>query len=120
MARREAPQQGAPGGGAAACLRIELDATHLITRRSSASRVQSGSAQHLHVLAVLDLPAKAPPFDVTPRTFLFAGKARARLRHGQAHIALINAVGQVINNDVNARQHLRVVFVRTTACRWPS
>jgi starch phosphorylase len=65
----------------------------------------------LHVVSLYLTYRQKPPFDVVPRTFLFAGKAAPGYDMAKRIIALINAVGQTINNDVNARQFLRVIFV---------
>ena len=43
---------------------------------------------------------------------MFSGKAAPGYDMAKRIIALINAVSQVINNDVTVRQHLRVLFVQ--------
>ena len=93
-------------------LRIELDPTHLI--QAQVKRIHEYKRQLLNILHVVSLYLtyrQKPPFDVTPRTFLFAGKAAPGYDMAKRIIALANAVGAAINADVNARQHLRVVFV---------
>ena len=46
-----------------------------------------------------------------PRTFVFAGKAAPGYHAAKQIIRVINEVGQVINRDRRARDHLRVVFL---------
>ncbi len=50
-----------------------------------------------------------PP--VQPRTYVFAGKAAPGYHTAKQIIRLINEVGQVINRDPRAKEHMRVVFV---------
>ncbi|HEY2406296.1 MAG TPA: glycogen/starch/alpha-glucan phosphorylase [Polyangiaceae bacterium] len=91
---------------------IELDPTHLID--AQVKRIHEYKRQLLNVLHVVSLylsyRTKAP-FDVTPRTFLFAGKAAPGYDMAKRIIHLINSVAAAINADVNVRQHLRVLFV---------
>ena len=91
---------------------IELDPTHLID--SQVKRIHEYKRQLLNILNVVSLYLtyrSKPPFDVTPRTFLFAGKAAPGYDMAKRIIHLINSVAQVVNSDVNVRQYLRVVFV---------
>jgi starch phosphorylase len=91
---------------------IELDPTHLID--AQVKRIHEYKRQLLNVLHIVSLylsyRTKAP-FDVTPRTFLFAGKAAPGYDMAKRIIHLINSVAAAINADVNVRQHLRVLFV---------
>jgi starch phosphorylase len=93
-------------------LRIELDPTHLLD--AHVKRIHEYKRQLLNVLHIVSLYLgyrEKPPFDITPRTFLFGGKAAPGYDMAKRIIHLANAVGQVINNDVGVRQHLRVIFV---------
>lgn len=58
----------------------------------------------------LELKAN-PNLDITPRTFLFGGKAAPGYRMAKLIIKLINSVGTVINRDKSLRNQLKVVFV---------
>jgi len=91
---------------------IELDPTHLID--AQVKRIHEYKRQLLNILNVVSLYLtykSKPPFDVTPRTFLFAGKAAPGYDMAKRIIHLINSVAQVVNSDVNVRQYLRVIFV---------
>lgn len=48
---------------------------------------------------------------VTPRTYLFAGKAAPGYWAAKQHIKLINTIAQVVNNDSRTRDWMRVAFV---------
>jgi starch phosphorylase len=77
-------------------------------------RIHEYKRQLLNILNVVSLYLtykSKPPFDVAPRTFLFAGKAAPGYDMAKRIIHLINSVAAVVNADVNVRQHLRVVFV---------
>jgi starch phosphorylase len=91
---------------------IELDPTHLLD--AQVKRIHEYKRQLLNILNVISLYLTyktKPPFDVTPRTFLFAGKAAPGYDMAKRIIHLINSVAQIVNADVNVRQYLRVIFV---------
>jgi glycogen phosphorylase len=48
---------------------------------------------------------------VTPRTYIFAGKAAGGYVMAKLHIRLINDIAEVINADPEMRDRLRVVFI---------
>lgn len=52
-----------------------------------------------------------PSLDVVPRTMIFAGKAAPGYAMAKAHIKLINAVAEVVNNDPDVKNKLKIVFL---------
>ena len=91
---------------------IELDPTHLID--TQVKRIHEYKRQLLNILHVVALYLtykQKAPFDVVPRTFVFSGKAAPGYDMAKRIIHLINAVGQVVNHDLQVRNHLRVIFV---------
>ncbi len=70
--------------------------------------------QHLNILHVITLYQRLkqnPSLDITPRTFIFGGKAAPGYTMAKLMIKLINSVGDVINNDPQVNELLRVVFI---------
>ncbi|NJO80208.1 MAG: glycogen/starch/alpha-glucan family phosphorylase [Cyanobacteria bacterium RM1_2_2] len=70
--------------------------------------------QHLNVLHILTLYNRLkanPDLDLTPRTFIFAGKAAPDYFIAKLMIKLIHAVGAVVNADPIVRNRLKVVFL---------
>jgi starch phosphorylase len=51
-----------------------------------------------------------PNLEMTPRTFVFAGKAAPGYAMAKLIIKMINAVAQVVNSDPRTNQVLKVVF----------
>jgi starch phosphorylase len=77
-------------------------------------RIHEYKRQHLNVLHILSQYFKIkdnPNAAVTPRTFIFGGKAAPGYFMAKLIIKLINAVGEVVNADADVRGRLRVVFV---------
>jgi glycogen phosphorylase len=52
-----------------------------------------------------------PNIALTPRTYLFAGKAAAGYATAKLHIRLINDVAEVINKDPLVRDRLKIAFI---------
>ncbi len=70
--------------------------------------------QHLKVLHILNEYFRIkinPSVQVTPRTFLFAGKAAPGYFLAKLIIKLINSVGDVINADPDVNGRLKVAFI---------
>lgn len=65
----------------------------------------------LHVMHLYNELKKNPDMDFYPRTFIFGAKASAGYRRAKAIIKLINSVGDVINNDKNIQNKIKVVFI---------
>jgi starch phosphorylase len=78
-----------------------------------AKRLHEYKRQHLNLLYVISLynrlkrDAKA---NVPPRTFIFGGKAAPGYYTAKLIIKLINSVAEVVNNDKDTRDRLRLVF----------
>lgn len=65
----------------------------------------------LHVITLYNRLRHNPNLDVVPRTVFFSGKAAPGYRQAKLIIRLINAVADIINNDVAMKGRLRVVFL---------
>jgi starch phosphorylase len=77
-------------------------------------RIHEYKRQHLNVLHVISLYHRlrqSSTLDVTPRTFVFGGKAAPSYRMAKLIIKLINSVAEVINRDTRVNRALQVVFV---------
>src|SRR5262245_4115148 len=79
-----------------------------------AKRFHEYKRQHLNVLHVITLYhrlKRRAGYDPPPRTVVFAGKAAPGYMMAKRIIKLIHAVAGVVNNDRQAGDRLRVVFV---------
>ena len=77
-------------------------------------RIHEYKRQHLNVLHILAQYFRLkddPKAVVTPRTFIFGGKAAPGYFMAKLMIKLINAVGEVVNADPDVNGRLRVAFV---------
>lgn len=91
---------------------VEVDPTSLFDVQ--AMGVHEYKRQHLNVLHILTLYNRIkanPDSHITPRTFIFAGKAAPDYFAAKLMIKLINAVAAVVNSDVDVRGRLKVVFL---------
>ncbi|MEG6585388.1 glycogen/starch/alpha-glucan phosphorylase [Dendrosporobacter sp. 1207_IL3150] len=76
-------------------------------------RIHSYKRQLLNALHIMDLYNKIkaqPNIDITPRTFIFGGKAAAGYYEAKATIKLINTIAGIINND-KLQDKLKVIFL---------
>lgn len=65
----------------------------------------------LHIMHLYNQIKEHPEMDFYPRTFIFGAKAAAGYMNAKLTIKLINAVGDVINNDASIGGKIKVVFI---------
>ncbi|HEY6009245.1 MAG TPA: glycogen/starch/alpha-glucan phosphorylase [Geobacteraceae bacterium] len=76
-------------------------------------RIHEYKRQHLKVLHIITLYNRIkrdPKADITPRTFIFGGKAAPGYHMAKLIIKLVTSVGEVVNNDPDVAGRLKVVF----------
>ncbi len=79
-----------------------------------AKRIHEYKRQHLNLLHIITLYLRLkadPNLSITPRTFIFGGKAAPGYKMAKLIIKLINSVGEVINHDPQINGYIRVAFL---------
>jgi len=77
-------------------------------------RIHEYKRQHLNVLHIITLYNRLkanPNLDITPRSFVFGGKAAPGYFMAKLIIKLINSVAEVVNHDPDVRSRLKVYFI---------
>ena len=90
---------------------ISVDPTSLFDVQ--VKRIHEYKRQHLnvfHIIAQYNRIKRNPGAFVTPRTFIFGGKAAPSYSTAKLIIKFITSVGDVVNNDPDVAGRLKVVF----------
>lgn len=75
-------------------------------------RFHAYKRQILNVLKIMDLYNRIKEGKtIQPTTFIFGGKASSGYELAKAVIKLINSVAQIVNNDSQVKDYMRVVFL---------
>ncbi|RXJ00726.1 glycogen/starch/alpha-glucan phosphorylase [Anaerobacillus alkaliphilus] len=64
-----------------------------------------------HIIHLYQVLTDNPNVNITPRTFIFGGKAAPGYHYAKKIIKLINSVATVVNNDPTIQDKLKVVFL---------
>jgi starch phosphorylase len=91
---------------------VELDPTWLFDVQ--VKRIHEYKRQHLNVLHIVTLYnrlKKDPGLSISPRAFIFGGKAAPGYFMAKRMIKLINSVGAIVNADPDVNRFMKIVFV---------
>jgi len=66
----------------------------------------------LHVITLYNRIKDNPDIKMVPRTVIFGGKAAPAYRMAKLIIKLINSVGEIVNNDKDVGDKLKVIFIK--------
>jgi starch phosphorylase len=91
---------------------VEIDPDSLFDIQTK--RIHEYKRQHLNVLHIVSLYNRlkhTPDLDLTPRTFIFGGKAAPGYFMAKLIIKLINSVADIVNRDPQVNRLIKVVFV---------
>jgi starch phosphorylase len=78
-------------------------------------RIHEYKRQHLmafYIITQYNRIKANPDIDITPRTFIFGGKAAPGYYMAKLIIKLINSIADVVNADPDVRGRLKVVFMK--------
>jgi starch phosphorylase len=65
----------------------------------------------LHIMYMYNELKENPNLDITPRTFIFAGKAAPGYYIAKQTVKLIHIIGSMVNHDKTIQDKLKVVFI---------
>ncbi len=93
----------------------DLDVDPLSLFDIQSKRIHEYKRQHLNALHIITLYNRIkanPNVEITPRTFLFGGKAAPGYYMAKLIIKLINSIADVVNRDPDVRGQLKVLFMK--------